>query len=285
MVWSDVDGDGFDEIMTITVATTLTSNSTRQIKVYFDGHSTREWEITDPISVDITAGVLTIVFNFWSMIDPALQDVFPSATLEALDIYDAIYVTAVDVYREYTDWSQHSAEFFWEPRVQTITCASCGGTGCTACQLTVQCGCLYVRDVHRGIVVPTPGDWNATDGAWASTAFSLCYEPDQVKLWYYAGDMDDDYVNGQAVSPLKRQYAEAIAWMATARLERNFCNCGALTALATDLRKDLSFLGRDSSYIVPDRDLDNPFGTRKGEVMAWRRLSRLIKKRPAVALV
>jgi hypothetical protein len=39
------------------------------------------------------------------------------------------------------------------------------------------------------------------------------------------------------------------------------------------------------TFILPDRDKDNPFGTRKGEVMAWRRISRLALKVPSVAVV
>lgn len=286
IVRSDEDGDGFQETFTVTLPTTLTNRSLTQIKVYYDGHSTREWEITNPRSVEITGGNVIIVFDFWKFIDIALQDVYPSATLAALDIYDAIYIDTVDVYREYTDWSQHSVEFFWEPRVETITCRACGGSGCEACQSTVQCGCLHVRDVDRGIAIPTPANWDSTNKEWLNASYTLCYEPDLVKVWYYAGDIDDDYINGITTDPLKRTYAEAIAWIATARLERNFCACGALTSLAIDLRTDLTRSDRNGpTFIMSDRDIDNPFGTRKGEVMAWRRFSRLTKKRPSVAVV
>jgi hypothetical protein len=287
IVRQDPDGDTFFEVFRVRLPTPawLTSASTRQIRVYQDGEDTRPYEITDPISVEIDATWTTLYFYFWQFIDPALQFEFPSAALEALDIDDDIYIDTVDVYREYTDYSQHSVEFFWEPRVDTSVCATCGGSGCVACQLTVQCGCLHVRDVHRGIAVPQPASWNATDADWDNDTFTLCYEPDQVKVWYYAGDMSDDYVNGRTVDPLKRSFAEAIAWMATARLERNFCACGNLTALATNLRRDLTLISRDSTYAVPDKVLDNPFGTRKGEVDAWRRISRLKKARPKVAVI
>jgi hypothetical protein len=141
-----------------------------------------------------------------------------------------------------------------------------------------------VRDVDRGIGVPTPADYSS--GAWNTVSFTRCEEPDIVKLWYLAGDMDDNYVNGVTTDPLKRRYAESIAYMATARLERNFCSCGALTALANDLRTDLTRSDRQGpSFFNTPRDLDNPFGTRKGEVMAWRRFSKLIKKRPSVAVI
>jgi hypothetical protein len=281
IVWSDP-FDGVDTIATITLPNVhnYTANSERQVKCYFEGETTREWEITDPISVTIDAVNVTIVFNFWSLIDPALQDVPPTGGQQALNIYDAITVDTVDVRREYTDYSQHSVEFFWEPR----SCTACGGSGCAACELTVQCGCLHVRDVDRGIGVPTPADYSS--GAWNTVSFTRCEEPDIVKLWYLAGDMDDNYVNGVTTDPLKRRYAESIAYMATARLERNFCSCGALTALANDLRTDLTRSDRQGpSFFNTPRDLDNPFGTRKGEVMAWRRFSKLIKKRPSVAVI
>jgi len=287
LVWSDPI-DGVDTIATLTLPNTLpwTSASERQIKCYFEGEDTREWEITDPISVEITAVSVIVTFNFWSLIDPALMDIVPRNTTEALNIYDAITVETVDVRREYTDYSQHSVEFFWEPRVERLTCGSCSGTGCVACELTVQCGCLHVRDADRGIGVPTPADWSASSGAWNNAEFTNCYEPDQVKVWYLAGDMSKKYIDGDTNDPLKRIYAEAIAYMATARLERNFCSCGGLTALATDLRTDLTRSDRQGpSFFTPPRDLDNPFGTKKGEVMAWRRLSKLAKKRPSVAVI
>jgi len=39
------------------------------------------------------------------------------------------------------------------------------------------------------------------------------------------------------------------------------------------------------TFIVSDSDLENPFGTRKGEVLAWRRVSKLAEKRGKVAVI
>lgn len=282
MVWSDPI-EGINTIMTITLPNTLslTNNSYGQVKVYFDGESTREWEISEPRSLTIDAVNITIVFDFWKMIDPALQDELPSAGLEALDIGGDIYVETVDVYREYSDWSQHSVEFFWEDRG-----CNCGVSGCAACEAIIQCGCLHGRDVDRGIVVPVPANWDADELEWYNVEFDQCIEPDNCKIWYLAGDMSDDYVNHKTTDPLKRIYAQSIAEMATARLERNPCACGALSTLYTQLRTDLIMSSRGgATFFLADAERENPFGTRLGEVKAWRRFSKLTSKRPSFATV
>jgi hypothetical protein len=286
MVFSDPDGDGFDELVTITLPTTLTNASRQQVKVYFDGHTEQEWEIRNPKSVTISGGNVIITFDFWQLIDPALQDPFPGPAPSALNITDAIYVAVVDVYREYTDYSQHSVEFYWEPRVSALICPACGGSGCVACQLTVQCGCLHPRDVMLGIAVPQPATWDAVNGQWAASAFSECYAPDQVKVWYYAGEMSDAFLSGMGLDPLSNWYAEAIGWMAIARLERNFCSCGNLTALQTELRSEMSRSDTGGpSWFLTDADGNNPFGTKMGEVKAWRRVAKLAKHIPHMAAI
>lgn len=287
LVWSDPDGDMFDERATITLPTTLTSLSRQQIKVYFDGHSTPEWEVRPPRSVAIAAGVLTIEFDFWQLIDPALQDFYPVASPAALDIDVATnYVDVLDVYREYTDFSQHSAEFYWEPRTEVWSCQSCAGAGCSACQTTVQCGCLHVRDVPLGIAVPVPAVWDPAAGSYTATAYTLCYPPDQVKVWYQAGDMSEGFLSSRDLDPLGRGWAEMIAYMATARLERKFCSCGNLSALQGELRVDMARSDREGpSFFLSDAESENPFGTHKGEILAWRRLQKLARPIPQVAVI
>lgn len=73
--------------------------------------------------------------------------------------------------------------------------------------------------------------------------------------------------------------------LATARVERNICACDNAYNLAKEWRTDLAFSGQVGSYQLSEDDLDNPFGSRKGEVMAWKRLSRLTQRIGTVALV
>lgn len=291
MVWSDPDADGFDELMTITLPTTLTSASVGQIRVYEWQHQGEcEYEIRCPeMTVDITAGVLTITLPFWACIDPALQDPYPNtAGPTALNIVDPIYIIRCSVYREYTDYTQHSVEFYWESRDCCTLCGglASGGATCPHCELHVQCGCLYPRNNELGIAVPTPGTWSSSDAEWGSDEFDRCEPPDQVKVWYYAGQLSDRYLAGKSRDPLSDWWAQTIAWLATARLERNFCACGNLTALASELRAEMGGTDRQGrTFFLAARDQENPFGTRKGELMAWKRVNRLAERIPSVALV
>lgn len=289
MVWSDPDLDTFDERMTVTVPTTLTSLSRQQIKVYFYGHSSEcAWEIRQPRSVVIAGGNIVIEFDFWQMIDPDQQDPYPLTTNPvALNVADAtIYVDRCNVYREFTDYSQHAVEFYWEPRSSAFPCPHCGGATCEACAMTVQCGCMHIRDVDLGFVVPAPATWDSANGTWAASSWTRCEPPDQVKMWYYSGELSEGFLAGNDLDPLSRWWAETIAWLAVARLERNFCACGNLTALATDLRSEYARSDANGpTWFLTERQSDNPFGTRKGEMMAWRRVSKLGQRIPQVAVI
>jgi hypothetical protein len=191
------------------------------------------------------------------------------------------FVASVQVYHEYNDTSQTSATFLWEPESSTFLCSYCGGSGCTHCSLTEQDGCFHIRDATSGVVVPAPGSYDSDAGTWASASWSVCRDPDMISLYYYCGDLGQRYLRGNSCEYLSNQWAQTIAYMATSRLERTFCACGNLTALATWLQTDLALTSGAGSHQLSFDILDNPFGTRRGEVIAWQRVSRLAPGRTA----
>jgi hypothetical protein len=299
VTYSDPDGDGYDELATISTTTTLTDRC--EIKVYFAGEGgNQEWEIRPAKTVTLSGGTVTFTFDAWQLLDPDLWEQFPGAGLladvqqsgaQAINVETAgNYVTTVDIYREYTDFTQSSAQFYWEPKPQNlqfgnVVCNQCSGSGCVACELTTQTGCSHVRDVNRGIVVPTPATYDADNAQWSEACWSECREPDQVKIWYYAGELSEKFLRDETCEPLNNSLANAIAWLATARLERPLCACNNSQALSVDLQRDLTFTPPDGGvFFLSESDLDNPFGTRKGEIMAWRRVKDLTEKVPGVAL-
>lgn len=280
VTYSDADGDGWKELATITASTTLTN--TCEIKMYFAGKSgAREWEIRPTKTKTITSGTLTITADSWLFIDPELWDAYPTADdFTAINIETAAnFVTTVDIYREYTDTTQASAAFYWENGSDVISCcAECGGTGCAACTLTMQEGCFVIRDAEAGLVAPLPADWDDTAEEWNTACFSVCRDPDQVKLWYQAGNLSQSYLNGSNCEKLDDYLAQAVAYLAVARLEYQMCSCSNVRNVAEELRRDLTLNKNDTSYIrSTSMDIfTNPFGTRKGEVMAWQRVAKLI---------
>jgi len=280
LVYSDEDSDSFYETATIRIATTLTD--VNEIKVYFYGtDGDPDWEIREPRSKVISGGFLTIVFDAWLLIDPDLYEFLPTSDPQTLiDLgVTTNFVASVDVYREYVDTSLAATELYWEPDY----------TGCNEsdepCLPTSQDGCLRIRDDKSGIVVPVPASYDSTAGTWSlADSWNGSREPNYVKLWYYSGEVSDKYRRGLSLNPLSDFWAQTIAWLATARLPRPLCSCGNLETLTEWLRTDLSLNSRDNSYFMPESLMNNPFGSRGGEVAVWRRISKLIKKRPSVAL-
>ena len=293
VTYSDPDGDGYKERATITVVG-ITTTDACELKVYFEdkaGHP--DWEIRPPKSKALSGGTLTVIFDSWLLINPDLQEVYPDTDnpIEPINLLtESNYVANVDVYREYTDSTVASAEFSWQPKpgsgLFSVTCPSCGGSGCAACENTTQDGCLHIRDVNLGIVVPTPATYDNAEAQWTGDTWTECREPDTVKFWYYAGELDEKYLQGTNCEPLSQWFAQAIAWLTTARLDRDVCGCSNVIDLVKDLRRDLAYSEPEGgSYLTSEEALNNPFGTKLGEVKAWMRIRHLAERVPDMAAI
>lgn len=287
--FTDDDGDGYDETVTIS-CTGVTTTDECEIKVYFSGHNGEpEWEIRPPREKNITAGVFTAVFWAWQLIDPTYWEAFPTPTnphpYVNLDD-DNVYVRDVEIYREYNDPTATSAVFYWEPEPGAFAgsiCDCCGGLGCIRCTLTEQEGCAHIRNAEMGFLVPAPGTYSDDDAQWESAAWSVCRDPDIVKVYYYCGDLSWLNLAGRRCDGLSDQWARVIAFLAASRLKRPLCDCGAASALVDWLQTDLSKTTREVSYTVLWDELANPFGTRIGEMEAYRHCRNLVPGRQSGA--
>jgi hypothetical protein len=118
------------------------------------------------------------------------------------------------------------------------------------------------------------GTYDTTTSKWVRD-YAQCSYSDYVDLWYYSGMRKhqsgmldyDDY--------LPHDFAIAIAYMATARLERVFYANNNATSLADDLMVDYGKNLKDDGFRYQHRDLNNPFGTKFGEIKAWQTVSKL----------
>jgi hypothetical protein len=284
LVYSDEDGDGFYETATISIETTLTDIN--EIKVYFTGYDGQiNWEIREPRRKYISSGYAYFTFDSWKFIEPYLFEQFQTDEgFTAIDISDTSnFVSQADVYREYTDYTQTSAQFKWEN--EGVFCANCSGEGCEACGNVSQNGCLRVRDGHNGILVPVPASYDEDDDEWTKQAWSASREPDKVTMWYCAGEQSKEYLNGTSVSPLSEFWAKTIAMLATARLDRPLCECGNVNAVVEKLQVDTSRNTVEGTFFNPPSIIDNPFGPRVGEMLAWRRMKYLSQRKMGVAVV
>lgn len=267
VAYSDPDGDGFLELATVTVAgTTLTQADAQKVGVYFiDEDGAQEWQVRPLKNVTVTAGTLVITLDSWLLIDPDVDGAYPTDTGYSATNISTItnFVRTVDVYTEDVSTTEYSTVFYWEPL----------DVGTTDFELQTQNGGFTINDPDIGLITPAPATLSAGD--YTVAAWSQCIEPSRFEVWYQAGDRSRQYVNGTALEPMSNWWAQIIAWMATARLERPACSCGNLTALTTWLQEDLSRIGSETSYQGRDDVLNCPFGTRRGEVKAWEKIRRV----------
>jgi len=142
-------------------------------------------------------------------------------------------------------------------------CAGCGcnGTGLPYTRL----GQAVNWDAGTGEVVVYPATFNAETEVWTPSEFCGCHLPDRVRIRYYAGDTDSC------------KWDTVVARLAAAELARPICACETANRELARWQFDLarSAGANDEQYILSLADLDNPFGTRRGHVEAWKHVLRL----------
>jgi hypothetical protein len=262
----DLDSDGFNETARITVSTSLTDAC--ELRLYFsDEDGDQEWEIRPLKSRSISGGVFVATVDAWLLIKPELLAALPGTSVSGFQPIDAEdsdnYVTSLEVYRVYND-PEEQCTLLWPG---TDTCV-CGGTGCAVCGFETQAACMVSKDGPAGMVSIVPATYS--NGSWTEANFTQGYEPRKVRASYKSGYQELDRSGCMSVP---RDIATAITYMTTARLSRPLCTSSeTLRKREEELKEDLVFIssGGDATRFVTKEVLTCPFGTRYGELEAWR---------------
>ena len=268
VTYSDDDGDLFPELAIVDLASEY---DWREIRIYHKGtNADPKWEIKPVTRIDKVT--YEIRMDSWLFADPDKTSAFPKDMTPVVDITNGInLVDEVDVYLEYNDANSPSCQFIWN---------SDSGD-------KVQDGFLDTVNFEAGVVRPIPAVFEYGVSCTV-TPVSFCYdgEPDRIKMWFYAGNISQDYLAGYTYDPLALDIAESIRLLATARLDRDLCGCSNIIALGQDLRKDMSLVSPQGNFLaVADAIQECPFGTRRGEWLAWNRMKTYADKYISVALI
>ncbi len=236
-----------------------------EIHIYYPGKSgADEWEIR-PINVSITAGAAAITFKRELTVLESLQE--DPETPEILGTVDGNFLTTVDVYRKWND-PQTQVSFLWEP---TGICGCGNATTCVNCAYSTQTGCLMLRgDPKLGVVSYRPGTWDAANDHFDAAAWAVSRQPDIVRLYYLAGIQD--LKRACPTVQMDPAWARTVAYYAAALFDRGVCECNNVHAWVERMRQDLAANLENVSFQISEGDLDNPFGTRRGGIDAWKRV-------------
>lgn len=274
IVYSDADGDGYKEVATVTLPTTITDPE--EICLYYPGEDgADEWEIR-PINVRIDAITSIATITFWrhQVARPELLEKAPAPDDDVLNIDgddDANFLTEVDVYRVWRDPSRQVVFKTENCRCNTQTCGH-----------YEQTGCLTVRNERLGLVALSPARWDAEQQTFIPTCFCGCGEPDYALVSYRAGLRD--LSEKQPTKQMTRQWEYALIHYALTLLDDEVCGCDNFNRIISYNREDLASSGPDrNTHILSMRDLDCPLGTTRAAIRLWKMITapeaRLVTRR------
>lgn len=269
VAYTDTDGDGYKETATMAVVTSLTEAD--EIAVHYPGRAALgdySWEVR-PIEVRIAAGTATITCRREQLVGPQFINGLVVSVADGQD--DADFLATVDVYRHWNDPSQQ-AQLLW-----LQTWCNCSDAGCAQCEGSSQTACLMPTNERIGLVTPQPGAWDASSSAFNS-AYLLEYRAaDKMRVWYRAGWRD----KSQALPNIQMdpQWERAITYLALSMLDRPLCVCENIRAYTAHWTEDIAATtsspsGGSMTIRVSDKILDNPLGTTRGAIFAWRQISQ-----------
>lgn len=267
----DEDGDSFAETAKITLATTESSIYNHKVFIA-DQDGLAEWEVRPVWSKELSGDNIIIRLPIWLLFVPEKLAAFPGSTgFSELDpSVLSNLVDSIDVYYETADPATECTLYWYETDDPSPT---------------TQAAHLQGKYPNIGSVSVLPATYDAVTKAFTIVAFTEYREPDRVEANYLSGDYKQDPIRGMNVVP--DDLAKAIVWMATARLNRPLCTaCENIMAKEKHLRTDLSFQTRGEGnelHFVSPEVLTCPFGTRVGEVEAWRIVKARIKEGDVVA--
>lgn len=233
-----------------------------------------------PVSVVIADGQATITGRVWTIVRPELYGIV-TGIQQAIDPTDeAVYADRLDVHYEYLDPNGTTvddcqATLIWE--VNPYPVWACAGSATSPytpnasdpAALGKAVARAGIRHAGTGLVTPVEAVRDVTSGEWRQVTWSTGYQPDRVEVRYLAGLSTVDQA-------MRRYWQQTTVYLALAELEGPICACESVSQRLHHWQFDLARTGgaEDESYgATPSGDLDNPFGTRRGHVEAWKRVS------------
>lgn len=284
VTYSDADGDGINDTFTATTTVTTTETDIEDIGVYFssgdrlDGQGAGDDSEIRPVTVTINGnGTVSIRGRAWLLVRPILYEgVYPMPPAPIDPTVAGNFVTTVDIYRHYTNpdgtaYTNSQAALVYETRPYAYVSSCCGDQvtvfGNNSLDPAAQAFVVSragIRNADIGELNVGAATFNATTGVWSSVFPGLCEPPDRVIVRYKAGN---PLVNGQ----MESQMQKVVARLACAELSTRPTACDFANRNVYRWQFDHSRAGgnNDEQFRIGTEDLENPFGTRAGQIYAW----------------
>ncbi len=285
--YSAQSGSGLNDTFTISVTTTETDIS--KLQVYFSAGDRlnnndigERWRIK-PVNITLSGGVATITGRSWLLVKPILYEGYTNVS--PLDpSTSSNFVSTLEIYSRSVDpngttVATSQGEFVWNtlPYPQWATCCNSNsvnhGSRTDPASQAYALARVGIRDAKNGFVIPGEAVYNTTTQTWSATYpnwFTNCRAPDSVVIRYRAGYPLDADGNGN------RRLAKAVCYLALADMPERIEASDVANRVWYRWQEELNRLGNQTmAYAVSKRDLNNPFGNRRGHQYAWNEIQQL----------
>ena len=243
----------YDASDDVTLTVNVGSVSTGEVVVCYPGTQVR----IRPAQVTKVGNVATVTLKKWLCGKPA--DWETGDPIDASDVLNLL--TEVDVYRLWMDTSEQII-LVWEPEASRC---SCSGAGCPACAGSTRDACALRGDYSIGVVAWQTATYDAVDARW-----------ELLGTWPYSRFPDLAYISYLHGFPtgsdryMSSKWQKVVSYLAAAELPSYVVDATSQPDILYDWRMDLARQEEGSRFSVSPSGLDNPFGTRRGQVYAWK---------------
>lgn len=247
--------DATDNV-TLTVTTTVSAD---EIVITYPGETIQ----IRPIEVTKVGNLATITLKKWLCGNPTSWE-----TAEPINA-DVVLnlLQTVDVHRSWVDPSSQIT-IAWEPDYTLCTCDN--SSTCQVCQLATADACALRKDYKVGYVGWQFATWNAVTGVYDSAAVSCSRFPEKAYISYVHGfpTNGDRYISNR--------WAQAVAILAAAELPDYVYDTTSQPQQLYYWREDFARQEGKSRHTMSMSDLGNPFGTKRGQIEAWKIVKQAI---------
>jgi hypothetical protein len=168
-------------------------------------------------------------------------------------------LASVDVYRVTYD-PLHAIMLAWEPELQRCGCLE---ETCVTCTNATHLACAVRGDYKHGLVGWQAGAYDASAGNWVGHAFPSTRFPDMAYVNYLHG------MNPYPDRYMSMYWAQLVSHFAVTFMDEAACGCSDVLNSLRYWMEDLGFI-KDTSHTLGPSDIDNPYGTRRGQIAAWK---------------
>lgn len=286
VVYSDEDGDGLDETFTVVINGVSAALDIEQVAVYFgatdrlDGDALSERYRINPLKITLSGTTLTIIGKSWLLVKPIKYQGFGKVTLNPTEPTN--YVGEVAVYRHFTDptgitTDDAQATLIWETEPYPTCCTpSFVPNASDPAAVAYAVARVGIRDARLGEVTIGEAVWDADTSQFNTVSWGGCRPPDRVIVRYEAGAKIAAIENTLQQSRIVGRWDEIVTRLAAAELSQRICACDVANRELFRWQFDLALKGGGGGDMdISQADLENPLGTRAGQIYAWKSIKNL----------